>query len=205
MGILVHIHLLSLALLAALAPTLGAANIKINENLLRDILQSNEQRKSPTFSISKPVDQRLSDVIAENVLHFGHSMGLELSALDPQASKSEIFSPLSVMAALSMLTLGAKSRTYQELKLLLGLDADSELIQDSNKYHEEFGLMLNDLQHKNAYKDGVNKRPNAIWRYTTLKQAPVRPSRIRGPIDHVIKVANGLFVQNTYSLNPDYV
>ncbi|KNC29032.1 hypothetical protein FF38_10172 [Lucilia cuprina] len=210
---------LTLALLAIVIHTSWAGDIKTTENLLRDMLQNNDQRwKFPVAAgvshlnpslwksrSSKQVDERISDIIAENVLHFGHNLGLELAASDPHAERSEIFSPLSIMAALSMLTLGAKGRSYQELKQLLGLDSDSELVENPSKYHEEFGLMLNDLQHTNVNAGGLNKRTNANWRFTTLKTAPVRStSRTKTPVEHIINVANGLFVQSGYTLNPDY-
>ncbi|XP_037823418.1 serine protease inhibitor 28Dc [Lucilia sericata] len=210
---------LTLAFLAVVIHTSWAGDIKTTENLLRDMLQNNNQGwKFPTAAgvshlnpsswksrSSKQVDERISDIIAENVLHFGHNLGLELAALDPYAERSEIFSPLSIMAALSMLTLGAKGRSYQELKQLLGLDSDSELIENPSKYHEEFGLMLNDLQHINVNAGGLNKRSNANWRFTTLKTAPIRStSRTKTPVEHIINVANGLFVQSGYTLNPDY-
>ncbi|XP_065356954.1 serine protease inhibitor 28Dc [Calliphora vicina] len=215
-------HPLTLTLLAVVIHLSWTVDLKTNDHLIRDILVPNHEKrwKTPSDGVrhtnpllskfsrttNKQVDERISDIIAENVLHFGHSLGLELAALDPYATRSEIFSPLSIMGALSLLTLGAKGRSYQELKQLLGLDSDSELIQNPSKYHEEFGLMLNDMQHTNVNIGGVNKRPNANWRFTTLKTAPVRASsnRVKPPVEHIIKVANGLFVQSGYTLNPDY-
>lgn len=165
--------------------------------------------RNPASSVfyrqSKQIDERISNLIAENVLHFGHNLGLELAALDPHAENSEMFSPLSIMTALSLLMLGAKGKSYQELKQLLALDSDSELIQNPSKYHEEFGMMLNDLENSNVNYDGVNKRPNANWRFSKLKTPPVRSqSRTQAPPSHTIRIANGLFLQSGYTLNPDY-
>ncbi|TMW40902.1 hypothetical protein DOY81_014018, partial [Sarcophaga bullata] len=161
---------------------------------------------SEFYNQPKQIDERISNLIADNVLHFGHQMGLELAALDPHAEKSEIFSPLSIMTALSLLMLGAKGKSYQELKQLLALDSDSELIQNPSKYHEEFGMMLNDIENSNVNYDGVYKRPNAKWRFTTLFKRPA--VRVRGRVNpvvpHIIRVANGLFLQSGNTLNPDY-
>lgn len=195
-----------LSLLAVVINKSWAMDVKTSENLLRNILQNNAYPVSPKYSrLFTVVDQRIGDIIAENVLHFGHNLGLELAALDPLATKSEIFSPLSIMAALSLLMLGAKGRSYQELKQLLALDSDSEFINNPSKYHEQFGLMLNDLQYTNVNSGGATKRPNANWRHTKLKRAPIRTtSRNKSPVEHIIKVTNGLFVQSGYTLNPDY-
>lgn len=78
----------------------------------------------------KRIDERISNLIAENVLNFAHNLGVELN---PNAENSEIFSPLSIMTTLSFLMLGAKGNSYQELKQLLGLNSDSELKQDPSK------------------------------------------------------------------------
>ncbi|KAM7353830.1 serpin 28Dc [Cochliomyia hominivorax] len=214
------IHLLTPTLIfVIIIQTSWTTDHKINENLLRDILQNsrNDQHwknsaasmgvnlKYPLRSL-KQIDERISDVIAENVLHFGHNLALELAAQDPQSTRSEIFSPLSIMAALSLLTLGAKGKSYQELKQLIGLDSDTELIQNPSKFHEEFALMLNDLQYTDVNNvGGSKKRSNANWRETKIKMAPVRSTNNKKvPIEHVIRVANGLFVQSGYTINPDY-
>lgn len=156
------------------------------------------------FAVSAQIDQRISDVIAGNVLGFGHSVGLGLGSQTNNNADSIIFSPLSLMTALSLLTLGAKGKSYQELSELLGLNSDSELIQNPNKFHEQFGLMLNDLQHKNFNRDNNNRRPNAIWHSKKSRGLGEIRMRNRPPVEHIIKVANGLFVQNGYSLNLDY-
>lgn len=201
--------------------TSWTAELKNTENLIRDIFsqQTNNQhwKNNPAANNGnhknilrslKPIDDRISDVIADNVLQFGNNLALEIAKLDPRSSQSEIFSPLSIMAALSLLTLGAKGRSYQELKQLIGLESDTELIQNPSKYHEEFGLMLDDLQHtevNSGKNSGVGKRPNANWRQSPLKVAPVVSTNSKKAVmEHIVKVANGLFVQSGYSLNPDY-
>lgn len=193
--------------------------VDFKQDLLRDIIRNplnGQNWNNPAAAVShatasvftqssKQYNAEIADLIAENVLHFGHNIGLQLAALDPYASHSEIFSPLSVMSALSFLMLGAKGKSYQELKQLIGLDFDSELSTYPSKYHEELGLMLNDLQHLNSNRGAYNRRQNANWRNTNLKSAPIRSSgRTEVAVDHIIKVANGLFVQSGYTINPHY-
>ncbi|TMW42983.1 hypothetical protein DOY81_011936 [Sarcophaga bullata] len=152
----------------------------------------------------KQIDERISNLIAENVLNFAHNLGVELAALDPHSEKSEIFSPLSLMTTLSFLMLGAKGNSYQQLKQLLGLNSDSELKQNPSKYHEELGMMLNELENSNAYNSGDYKRPIAKWRLTTSRNPSSRiEHQSKVIIPHTIRLANGLFLQSN-TLNPDY-
>ena len=152
----------------------------------------------------KQINERISNLIAENILNFAHNLGVELTALDPRSEKSQIFSPLSVMTTLSFLMLGAKGNSYHELKQLLGLNSDSELIQNPSKYHEEFGMMLNDLENSNVNKSGDYKRPIAKWRFTTSRSpSSRRETQSKAIIPHTIRLANGLFLQSN-TLNPDY-
>lgn len=152
----------------------------------------------------KQINERISNIIAENVLNFAHKMGIELAALDPHAENSEIFSPVSIATTLSFLMLGAKGNTYHELKRLLALDSDSELMQNPSKYHEELGMMLNDLENSNADSSGNYKRSIAKWRFTTSRTPSNRRERQpKAVIPHIIRLANGIFLQSN-TLNPDY-
>ena len=200
-----HPLTLSFLFVAIVIRTSWSVNVSTSAGQNPATVNHGNPSSSEFYRQPKQIDERISNLIAENVLHFGHQVGLELAALDPHAEKSEIFSPLSIMTALSLLMLGAKGKSYQELKQLLALDSDSELIQNPSKYHEEFGMMLNDLENSNVNYDGVYKRPNANWRFTTLKRPTIRVSgRAQPVVPHIIRVANGLFLQSGNTLNPDY-
>lgn len=149
----------------------------------------------------------ISDVIAENVLQFGLDIAQKLNELDPSASRSEIFSPLSVLSALSLLMLGAKGKSYQELTKVIGIENSPELASNPSKYHELFGAMVDDMEHFDVNDNGkssTRKHPN--WWHSLQNMITRMGSNPRKPeqIQHTINVANGLFVQNDYSLNPDY-
>uniref|UniRef100_A0A1A9WHJ0 Serpin domain-containing protein n=1 Tax=Glossina brevipalpis TaxID=37001 RepID=A0A1A9WHJ0_9MUSC len=166
-----------------------------NNNLLRT--------STNRFERPKQFDQRICDVIAKNVLNFARLLGAQLNSLE----RSEIFSPLSIMSALSLLTLGAKGRSYQELKQMIGLDNDSELMSNPQKFYTEFALMLEEIQHmqENDSKERTRKKTN--WRTTNFKNSPTRQttnSRNQPAAEHVIRIANGIFIQNDYALNPNY-
>ncbi|XP_073825648.1 serpin 28Dc [Musca autumnalis] len=181
--------------------------------------QHTESNPSFTFTSTSSLPPSISssqssvdatDIIAENVLQFGLNMAQQLNFMDPSASRSEIFSPLSLMSALSLLMLGAKGKTYHELKTVLGLDNVPEFTTNPGKFHQIFSSMLDDMQHFDVNTAGAagvtNMRKHPNWFYTTIKKliggsASTRKSE---EIIHTINIANGLFVQDGYSLNPDY-
>ncbi|KAL9923917.1 serpin 28Dc isoform 1-T1 [Glossina fuscipes fuscipes] len=153
------------------------------------------------FARPEPVDERIANVIAKNILNFSQLIGAQLNSLE----RSEIFSPLSIMSALSLLTLGAKGRSYHELKQLIGLDNDSVLMSNPQKFYREFALMLAEIQHRyeNEAEESTRKQPN--WRTTNINASPMRPTTNgRNKPEHIVRIANGLFIQNNYALNPHY-
>ncbi|XP_075152805.1 serpin 28Dc [Haematobia irritans] len=148
-----------------------------------------------------------AEVIAENVLQFGHDIAQQINQLDPYAAQSEVFSPLSIMSALSLLMLGSRGKSYQELKKLIGLDKSPELERNPSKYHELFGSMLYDMENfdVNALNAASLERNHPKWRYSmNTNSRGVSNTGKPDNILHTINVANGLFVQTGYSLNPDY-
>ncbi|XP_017060477.1 serine protease inhibitor 28Dc [Drosophila ficusphila] len=134
------------------------------------------------------VDLATSDQIAKSVLNFGNILAQHLGQ-----RKTEIFSPLSIVQSLALLLLGARGRSYEELSRVFA-------IQDTSRLHEQFGLMLQDLQQPT--RAGLSPgRPTTEWRAT----GTMRPSRkAQRPGAHEVHLANGLFTQTGYSLNPDY-
>lgn len=69
---------------------------------------------------------------------------------------------MSIAATLSLVLLGAKGNTYNELLHALGLDADQMLMVSPYKIHEEFGLILEDITSDIKSLDRV--RPQVPWR-----------------------------------------
>lgn len=81
--------------------------------------QSNHLENDPKF------DARLSDVLAKSVLEFAQQLGT--SILQDSKNPTEVFSPLSIYAVLTMVLLGANGKTYNEITNLLKLN-DGEYI-----------------------------------------------------------------------------
>ncbi|XP_037957553.1 serine protease inhibitor 28Dc [Teleopsis dalmanni] len=152
---------------------------------------------------SKPYELTLSDKIALNILGFANDIGQQLNN-NAYSSKCEVFSPLSIMSALALLMLGAKGKSYQELAALFGIYYDAEFARDTSKFHDEFAQMLEDLQWPDQYS--LRDRLNAAWKSTgsNSRKKQSNNNKANRPTEHIIRVANGLFTQSGYSLNPDY-
>lgn len=76
--------------------------------------QTNHIESDPKF------DARRSDALARNVLQFAQEMGT--SILQSSNKSTEVFSPLSIYALLSMILLGSSGRTYNEIANILKLN-----------------------------------------------------------------------------------
>ncbi|EDW03852.1 GH11465 [Drosophila grimshawi] len=137
------------------------------------------------------VDVRASDDIARNILTFTHQLA---NQINENYRKTTIFSPLSIVSALALLLVGAKGRSYSELAAVFGLN---DIIQ----LHEQFGLMVNDVQQP-TIKTTSPLRQLDEWHYNIRRSLRNYPKNRNAP--HELHVANGLFVQQGYSLNPDY-
>ncbi|KAH8353153.1 hypothetical protein KR084_009304 [Drosophila pseudotakahashii] len=149
---------------------------------------SSVKQPQPAAYSTAYVDLPISDQIAQSVLNFAHILGQNLDY-----KKTEIFSPLSIVNSLALLQLGAKGRSFKELSTVFG-------ITDTIRLHEQFGLMLQDLQQPT--REGISQgRPLTNWR----ANSPMRSNRrAQRPGAHEVHLANGLFTQTGYSLNPDY-
>lgn len=74
----------------------------------------------PSVSSDPRFDAQISNTLATNVLQMAHDVGETL--LRTRNEKTEVFSPMSIYGALSLLLLGAGGNTYQELLNVMGLD-----------------------------------------------------------------------------------
>lgn len=145
----------------------------------------------PRFNAQK------SELIASNVLALAHDISRTL--LVDSRAKAEVFSPISIYSALSLLLLGSNGQTFDELLQLMRLDQDSYLAQNPWKIHEEMGLLLEDLTLNRVNEN--HRRAQPSWK---VSRGPVSRLNRNELSDYKLTVANGLFVQNGYSLRPDY-
>lgn len=141
---------------------------------------------------SDHVDVVASDDIARNVLGFAQNLNRQINS---KYRKTTIFSPLSITSALALLLLGAKGRSYSELVSVFG---QSDVV----KLHEQFGLMLKDVQQPTKQTTSPLRQLDN-WHNDSLKRSLRNYPRNRNAPQEV-HIANGLFVQQGYSLNPDY-
>ena len=161
--------------------------------------------EDPQINSAAHFDERVSDLIAETVLRFGHIVGQRMVEDNPD-SKTEVFSPVSIMAVLSMLMLGAKGGSHKELQRLFGLESDVELLNNPAKFYTELGYLLEDMQNHETH-GLLRSRENAAWRTARplYNLRPVLRRQNQEHMEHITKVANGIFTQSGYSLNPDYL
>uniref|UniRef100_A0A336K6Z7 CSON002129 protein n=1 Tax=Culicoides sonorensis TaxID=179676 RepID=A0A336K6Z7_CULSO len=149
-------------------------------------------------------NQFLSDYVSKSVFDFGHDIGVSLLQSRPD-NKFEIFSPVSIVAALNLVLLGAKGNTFDELLSVLKYGSNSALFQEPVKIHEEFSQLLKEISNGNP-----RPRPQLPW-----KDAFFNPSESyrdnyahRFESGHTengkINIANGIFVQSGYTIRESY-
>lgn len=146
----------------------------------------------PGAAAATNVDVAAADEIAHGVLRFAQNLSRQITA---NYRKTTIFSPLSVISALALLMLGAKGRSHAELSSVFGL-------ADTVKLHEQFGLMLQDVQQPTRQTVSPLRQLDR-WHSDSVKRSLRAYPRNRSTTQEV-HVANGLFVQQGYSLNPNY-
>ncbi|TDG53541.1 hypothetical protein AWZ03_000356 [Drosophila navojoa] len=155
-------------------------------------IPSIENAGSSSGFSSGNVDVAASDDIARNVLTFAQNLSNQINA---NYRKTMIFSPLSIVSALALLLLGAKGRSYSELVAVFGQT-------DMVKLHEQFGMMLQDVQQPTIQTTSPVRQLDA-WHSNSLRRSLRNYPRNRHAPQEV-HVANGLFVKHGYNLNPDY-
>lgn len=76
---------------------------------------------SPQLTSEDPrFDARVSEVLAKNILQLSQEIGTTI--LQDSDKPTEVFSPLSIYTALSILLMGSNGATFQELMSLLKLN-----------------------------------------------------------------------------------
>uniref|UniRef100_A0A182QZQ1 Serpin domain-containing protein n=1 Tax=Anopheles farauti TaxID=69004 RepID=A0A182QZQ1_9DIPT len=121
------------------------------------------------------------------------------SAIANQKSKTEIFSPVSIAGALSLLLLGSGGKTQTELLNVMGLSTQDLSFRD---IHISFGRLFQDL-----VSNEPSLEPLVTWRMNDKcnrlddsedyedEPIPESPNKQNELASHQISVANGVFLQ----------
>ncbi|XP_055592588.1 serine protease inhibitor 28Dc-like isoform X1 [Uranotaenia lowii] len=147
------------------------------------------------------------NIVADSVTNLAQKIS---NAITSQKSKTEIFSPVSIAGALSLLLLGASGTTRTELENVMGFDSRISFTD----IHKSFGKLFREL----VTNDPILKS-EIPWRATDKCnnydyddddvgmrggfQAPQTPAKRpkRQSDSHIITVANGLFASEDLRLN----
>lgn len=84
------------------------------DNVNNQSLQRNPE------NYARPNDERISELLAKNVLQLSQEIGTTI--LQDSDKPTEVFSPLSIYTALSILLMGANGQTFHELMSLLKIN-----------------------------------------------------------------------------------
>ncbi|KAL9705733.1 hypothetical protein quinque_009251 [Culex quinquefasciatus] len=144
------------------------------------------------------------DVVANSVTNLAQKIS---RAIASQKSKTEIFSPVSIAGALSLLLLGSSGVTRDELTKLMGFDNQQISFAD---IHKSFGKLFGELvSSEPSLNTPVPWRQNDkcnTYDYEDDEPSP-HPKNQRGKRDtssHQISVANGVFVDRNFLLGARY-
>lgn len=153
--------------------------------------------KIPEITQDVRYDQSISERVSQSIMNLAHNLA---TALDTnEYPNTQIFSPVSIMSALALLQMGSNGNTFKELNQLLN-DKQPPILPW--KIHEELGWLLEDVA-----LTSVNRRRlhnPAAWRSTPFVVrgfGKPEPNNLGG---HTIRISNGLFIDNSLSLKPDY-
>uniref|UniRef100_A0A675B3V0 Serpin domain-containing protein n=1 Tax=Anopheles darlingi TaxID=43151 RepID=A0A675B3V0_ANODA len=193
--------LLLVAVSLVLSATPTAGQLKQNHGF-------NQQQQSP----AEPAPQRYSEkvlLVSDSVTNLAQRIARAISS---QKSKTEIFSPVSIAGAMSLLLLGSAGQTQKELLRVMGLEQTGISFKD---IHMGFGRLFEDLVSNEA-----SLEPLVHWRRNDKcnrvdeeededDDYPPPPGSSAnelpaGSKQHLITLANGLFVQNGYNLSRWY-
>uniref|UniRef100_A0A2C9GW19 Serpin domain-containing protein n=1 Tax=Anopheles farauti TaxID=69004 RepID=A0A2C9GW19_9DIPT len=136
------------------------------------------------------------------------------SAIANQKSKTEIFSPVSIAGALSLLLLGSGGKTQTELLNVMGLSTQDLSFRD---IHISFGRLFQDLVSNEPSLEPLvtwrmNDKCNRLDDSEDYEDEPIPESPNKqndypsgyDPAAHEISLANGIFVQRDYPLSDSY-
>lgn len=120
----------------------------------------------------KDVELSAPDLVAIGVLNLGVDIFRRTAAVSQD--KIQVISPLSIAGATSLMQLGAKGETLKELRKINGQIKDGvDDILESKLYHENFGLLLQEITSKELNSEEHNVTvANAIFAKENLKIRP---------------------------------
>uniref|UniRef100_A0A182F283 Serpin domain-containing protein n=1 Tax=Anopheles albimanus TaxID=7167 RepID=A0A182F283_ANOAL len=137
--------LVAISLLLIVAPTAG--QLKQNHGLNQQLAHQNPAEPGP---------QRYSEkvlLVSDSVTNLAQRIARAISS---QKSKTEIFSPVSIAGAMSLLLLGSAGQTQKELLRVMGLEQNGLTFKD---IHMAFGRLFEDLVSNEA-----SLEPLVHWR-----------------------------------------
>lgn len=120
------------------------------------------------FNLSPP------ELVALGVLSLGVNIFKKTSA--ESQDKIQVISPLSIAGATSLMQLGARGETLNELRKINGQIKDElDDVLESKKYHENFGLLLQEITSSEYNSE-----------------------------EHKVTVANAIFAKKNLMIRPEY-
>uniref|UniRef100_A0A2M3Z4M3 Putative serine proteinase inhibitor n=1 Tax=Anopheles braziliensis TaxID=58242 RepID=A0A2M3Z4M3_9DIPT len=190
--------LLLVAVSLIVAPAAG--QLKQNQGL--------NQQQNP----AEPAPQRYSEkvlLVSDSVTNLAQRIARAISS---QKSKTEIFSPVSIAGAMSLLLLGSAGQTQKELLRVMGLEQNGLTFKD---IHMGFGRLFEDLVSNEASleplvhwrrNDKCNRVDDEEDEDDDYPPAPGSSANEHpaGSKHHLITLANGLFVRKGYNLSRWY-
>ncbi|XP_055386185.1 serine protease inhibitor 28Dc-like [Condylostylus longicornis] len=96
---------------------------------------------------------KVDELLSRNVLEIAQNL-LTLSTKYNTNIKYQVFSPIGIANVLSLLALGAKSNTQEELIKILGFDKVPNFDANLLRVHEEFGILIDNLTKDNKIDEG---------------------------------------------------
>uniref|UniRef100_A0A2C9GVF4 Serpin domain-containing protein n=1 Tax=Anopheles epiroticus TaxID=199890 RepID=A0A2C9GVF4_9DIPT len=183
--------------------------------LLLATLLSVNAANNPRASLQKPANQQQANrlhaptantkLVSDSVTNLAAKIA---NALSNQKSKTEIFSPVSIAGALSLLLLGSGGQTQQELLNVMGLNKGQLSFQE---IHISFGRLFQDL-----VSNDPSLEPLVTWRlndkcnrYDEEEEEdddfPPPPSASNpNEEDLLIQIGNGIFAQKGTTFDQRY-
>ncbi|XP_058056316.1 uncharacterized protein LOC131207707 [Anopheles bellator] len=173
--------------------------------------------RQPPQQYSSPQQQQLAarqqkysgniNLVSDSVTNLAQRIA---RAISNQKSKTEIFSPVSIAGALSLLLLGSGGQTQKELLKVMGLDSGALSFQD---IHLGFGRLFQDLVSNEPSLEPLvtwrqNDKCNRFDEEEEEDDYPLPPAansaNVSSHDQHKISLANGIFLQDQYNLSQWY-
>lgn len=128
--------------------------------------------------------QTVDKIISSGVLELSLSLAKAVEEDGDATSQvaNVVFSPVNVAAALALVLAGSNGTTFSEIAKVLGIASGVNVLGNRERVHREFGRFLNQLESES----GVVSTGNSSG-------------------GNQVIFANGLFVQNEYKIQPQFL